>query len=142
MSGQATVEFALLLPLIVFAAMALLQVGLLVRDYLGVQHAAQVENAHAVALHTLRGAKPPPLPSLSQHVTTASVAYGVLSGVLALGLAAFGLYPRRLRLPGGRIAAPLLAGAKAVHDGVPGEYVAWLTFGAAAIGAALALLIR
>jgi len=107
-----------------------------------VQHAAQVENAHAVALHTLRGAKPPPLPSLSQHVTTASVAYGVLSGVLALGLAAFGLYRRRLRLPGGRFAAPLLAGAKAVHDGVPGEYVAWLTFGAAAIGAALALLIR
>ena len=41
MSGQATVEFALLLPLIVFAAMALLQVGLLVRDYLGVQHAAR-----------------------------------------------------------------------------------------------------
>jgi len=107
-----------------------------------VQHAAQVENAHAVALHTLRAAKPPPLPSLSQHVTTASVAYGVLSGVLALGLAAFGLYRRRLRLPGGRFAAPLLAGAKAVHDGVPGEYVAWLTFGAAAIGAALALLIR
>ena len=39
--GQATVEFALLLPLIVFAALALIQVGLLVRDYLGVQHAAR-----------------------------------------------------------------------------------------------------
>jgi len=40
-SGQATVEFALLFPLIVFAALALIQVGLLVRDYLGVQHAAR-----------------------------------------------------------------------------------------------------
>ena len=40
-TGQATVEFALLLPLVVFAALAVLQVGLLVRDYLAVQHSAR-----------------------------------------------------------------------------------------------------
>jgi Flp pilus assembly pilin Flp len=48
-AGQATVEFALLLPLIVFAALALIQVGLLVRDYVGVQHAAR-EAARAASV--------------------------------------------------------------------------------------------
>ena len=67
-SGQATVEFALLLPLIVFAALALIQVGLLVRDYLGVQHAAREaareasvnpdpEGAARAARRTLPGAR-------------------------------------------------------------------------------------
>ena len=40
-SGQATVEFALILPLVVFAALAIIQVGLLVRDHLAVVHAAR-----------------------------------------------------------------------------------------------------
>jgi hypothetical protein len=39
--GQATVEFALVLPLVVFAALAIIQVGLLVRDHLAVVHAAR-----------------------------------------------------------------------------------------------------
>ena len=42
-------EFALLLPLIVFAALALIQVGLLVRDYVGIQHAAR-EAARAASV--------------------------------------------------------------------------------------------
>jgi hypothetical protein len=40
-SGQATVEFALILPLVVMAMLALLQVALLVRDHLAVVHAAR-----------------------------------------------------------------------------------------------------
>lgn len=40
-SGQATVEFALVLPLVVMAMLALIQVGLLVRDHLAVIHAAR-----------------------------------------------------------------------------------------------------
>jgi hypothetical protein len=40
-SGQATVEFALVLPLVVMAMLALIQVGLLVRDHLAVVHAAR-----------------------------------------------------------------------------------------------------
>jgi hypothetical protein len=40
-SGQATVEFALILPLVIFAALAIIQVGLLVRDHLAVVHAAR-----------------------------------------------------------------------------------------------------
>ena len=39
--GQATVEFALVFPLVVFAALAIIQVGLLVRDDLAVIHAAR-----------------------------------------------------------------------------------------------------
>jgi hypothetical protein len=49
--------------------------------------------------------------------------------------------PRALRAPGFAL-RPLVAGLKSAHDGVTGEYVAWLTFGVAAIGAALAALIR
>lgn len=40
-SGQATVEFALVLPLVLMAALAVVQVGLLVRDQLAVVHAAR-----------------------------------------------------------------------------------------------------
>jgi hypothetical protein len=48
-SGQSTVEFALLLPLVVFAALAVLQVGLLVRDQVAVVHAAR-EAARAASV--------------------------------------------------------------------------------------------
>ncbi|HEX9504864.1 MAG TPA: TadE/TadG family type IV pilus assembly protein [Acidimicrobiia bacterium] len=39
--GQATVEFAFVLPLLLLVAMAIIQVGLVVRDQLGVVHAAR-----------------------------------------------------------------------------------------------------
>jgi TadE-like protein len=48
-SGQSTVEFALLLPLIVFAGLAVLQVGLIVRDHVAVVHAAR-EAARAASV--------------------------------------------------------------------------------------------
>jgi TadE-like protein len=47
--GQATVEFALLLPLIVFAALAVIQVALVVRDQMAVVHAAR-EAARAASV--------------------------------------------------------------------------------------------
>jgi hypothetical protein len=39
--GQATVELAFLLPLIVLALLAVVQIGLVVRDQMGVVHAAR-----------------------------------------------------------------------------------------------------
>jgi hypothetical protein len=48
-AGQATVEFALLLPVVVLALLAIGQVGLVVRDELGVVHAAR-EAARAVSV--------------------------------------------------------------------------------------------
>ena len=47
--GQATVEFALVLPLILFGLMAILQVGLVVRDQVAVVHAAR-EAARAASV--------------------------------------------------------------------------------------------
>jgi uncharacterized protein (UPF0333 family) len=53
--GQATVEFALVLPLIVLAALAVIQVGLVVRDQMGVVHAAR-EAARAASVDRDPGA--------------------------------------------------------------------------------------
>ena len=39
--GQATVEFAFVIPLVVLAALAVIQVALVVRDQMGVVHAAR-----------------------------------------------------------------------------------------------------
>lgn len=47
--GQATVEFALLLPLVVAALLAVVQAGLVVRDQVAVVHAAR-EAARAAAV--------------------------------------------------------------------------------------------
>ena len=47
--GQATVEFAFLLPLVVFAALAVIQIGLVVRDQMDVVHAAR-EAARAASV--------------------------------------------------------------------------------------------
>ena len=47
--GQATVEFALVLPLVVFGLLAILQVGLVARDQVAVVHAAR-EAARAASV--------------------------------------------------------------------------------------------
>ena len=47
--GQATVEFALILPLVVFLILAVLQTALILRDYVGVVHAAR-EAVRAVSV--------------------------------------------------------------------------------------------
>jgi hypothetical protein len=47
--GQATVEFAFVLPLVVLAALAVVQVALVARDQLGVEHAAR-EAARAASV--------------------------------------------------------------------------------------------
>lgn len=47
--GQATVEFALILPMVVLLLLAILQTALIVRDYVGVVHAAR-EAARAASV--------------------------------------------------------------------------------------------
>jgi Flp pilus assembly protein TadG len=49
--GQATVELALVLPVLVLALLAVLQVALVVRDHVSVVHAAR-EAARAASVHT------------------------------------------------------------------------------------------
>jgi Flp pilus assembly protein TadG len=48
-SGQATVEFALVLPLVIFLILAVLQSALVVRDYVATVHAAR-EAARAASV--------------------------------------------------------------------------------------------
>jgi hypothetical protein len=47
-----------------------------------------------------------------------------------------------LRTGGGLALRPLFGCLRSIHDGVTGEYVAWLTFGVAAIGGALAVIVH
>jgi multicomponent Na+:H+ antiporter subunit D len=110
-----------------------------------VVHAQAFVRPHAVALEALHGvqAAAPAVPHV--HLGSATVAYGALSVLLAMLVGALSLYreglPERLRRGAG-VLQPLFGALRSVHDGVTGEYVAWLTFGTAAIGGALSLLIR
>ena len=56
--GQATVEFALVLPLLAVLLLAVVQVGLVVRDQVLLTHAAR-EAARAVAVREVPSASPP-----------------------------------------------------------------------------------
>jgi multicomponent Na+:H+ antiporter subunit D len=66
------------------------------------------------------------------------VGLGVLSALLALGFAALGLWPERLR----GLARPMRTAVKplrALHTGHVGDYVAWLFAGVAALAALVGL---
>jgi multicomponent Na+:H+ antiporter subunit D len=75
-----------------------------------------------------------------------SYAYGAASALLAVALAWVGLYrrriPRAVRRALDASAGPVVQRLKLLHDGVVGEYVTWLTVGAAAITGLLAVLTR
>ena len=83
----------------------------------------------------------PPTPLHAHPAATWSplgVGLGVLSTLLALGFAALGLWPDRLRL----LLRPMQAGMKpvrALHTGHVGDYVAWLFAGVAALAALVGL---
>ena len=77
----------------------------------------------------------------------ASVAWGLVAFVGAIALALFALYRDKLLAPRTRERAFALAGGglnvlRNLHSGVIGDYVAWLTFGVAALGGLLALALR
>jgi multicomponent Na+:H+ antiporter subunit D len=111
-----------------------------------VAHAQAFLHPHETALEVLHGftAAAPAAPPF--HFAASTLAYGALAAILAALLGALSLFrdslPGRLRSGGGLAVRPMLGGLRAIHDGVTGEYVAWLTFGVAAIGGALALLVR
>jgi multicomponent Na+:H+ antiporter subunit D len=87
----------------------------------------------------------PQLPFALSPTTPSSLLYGAGAGGLTLLFTAFGLF--RQRLPSGlrrstaRVAFPTLDGLRAVHSGIVGDYVTWLTVGAAAIGGVWALTL-
>jgi len=103
----------------------------------------------AYAGHVLHGAPVPTsarLPYAVAHSTLESVLYGVGATALALALAAFGLYRRRLpqaaREAATRLLLPPLDGLRALHSGVVGDYIMWVTVGTAVTGGVWALVLR
>jgi len=99
-----------------------------------------------VVLHGLPVPHAPALRFALEHSTLESLLYGAGATVLALALAALGLYRRNV--PGaaaaavGRVLSPPVAALKAVHSGVVGDYVMWLVVGTAVIGGAWAITLR
>ena len=101
-----------------------------------VQEAERSVDRPAVARETLHGV-PAPLPKSTFARSPERFAFAGAAVVVAFGVAAFGLYRRRIPAA---VAAPLER-LKLLHDGVVGDYVAWLTAGTALLGGLFALLI-
>jgi multicomponent Na+:H+ antiporter subunit D len=108
--------------------------------------AERLQDRPAHAAEVLAGKVPQPPAPVPPHAGFAPYAYSIASFVLAIGFSFFGLYRRRLpallRRRVGRLLDPPVAVLKSLHSGIVGDYVAWLTFGAAALGGLLALLVR
>ena len=80
------------------------------------------------------------------HISGSDVFIGVLSTVAALACAAVGLFGRPLQaaLPARLRDAALVSlhGLRRLHDGHIGDYIAWWTAGASAIGGACLITLR
>jgi multicomponent Na+:H+ antiporter subunit D len=108
--------------------------------------AQRLEDRPAHAAEVLAGKLPRAVPPAPVHAGVAPYAYSLASLAGAVVFALFGLYrqrlPRLLRTWAGRLLEPPVTVLKALHSGVVGDYVAWLTFGVAALGGLVALLGR
>jgi multicomponent Na+:H+ antiporter subunit D len=138
-------------PLLFAPALALLVIGCgigftphLAEDATAWAQRAEDRPAHAAEV--LAGKLPPPSPPVPVHAGFAPYAYAIASVALATLVALFGLYRQRLpaivRRRAARILQPPLGVLKGLHSGVIGDYVAWLTFGVAALGGLLALALH
>jgi multicomponent Na+:H+ antiporter subunit D len=142
------------LPVLVAVTAVMLVLGLAVSVAPGLgqrveQAAGRARDRIAYVDRVLRGKvlpAPPRPPSRIEATTTESVLYGVGGTAIALGLALFGLYRRRLpefiHTPLRSALGPPVAVLRSVHSGVIGDYVAWITVGTAVIGGVWALLLR
>jgi multicomponent Na+:H+ antiporter subunit D len=108
---------------------------------------AVFEDRQGYAAAVLQGKQTPPPPAEPEPASASAVAYGVASGVAAVGLAALALFRRRV-VPSGvrrRAAAvfePVVVRFRALQSGHVGDYAAWFAFGAAALGGLFALAVR
>jgi multicomponent Na+:H+ antiporter subunit D len=144
-------ESRLTRPLLTATPLALLAAGIAVGLTPGLAERAtawaqRLEDRQANAAEVLDGKVPPTRPAIPVAAGAAPYAYSGAALVGALGFAFFGLYRRRLPRLLRRSAAPLLeppiGALKRAHSGLVGDYVAWLTFGVAALGGLVVLLGR
>ena len=108
--------------------------------------AAVFVDRHAYSAWLNHGAHVPLPPAPHTHVSTAEALLGCAGVLLALALAALGLFGRSLRqrLPAG-IKNPTHAAVAAVrgaHSGHVGDYIAWWTAGAASFGVLCLVALR
>jgi multicomponent Na+:H+ antiporter subunit D len=112
------------------------------------QGASRFGDRHAYVERTLFGAERtyPSPPVTVREGTAESVGLGLGTAAIALLTAGFGLWRQRLpelvRGLGNRALEPAIHGLKAVHSGVPGDYVMWLTLGTAVLGGIWTLTLR
>jgi multicomponent Na+:H+ antiporter subunit D len=142
------------LPALVAVTAVMLVLGLAVSVAPGLgqrveQAAGRARDRIAYVDRVLRGRElpaPPRPPVRVEATTTDSVLYGIGGTVIAVALALFGLYRRRLpelvRVPLRAALGPPAAALRSVHSGVIGDYVAWITVGTAVIGGLWALLLH
>jgi multicomponent Na+:H+ antiporter subunit D len=113
------------------------------------EHAAEFfQDRHSYVETVLNGQLEHPAPGTSAllKLPAASVAWSLVSLAGAVAFALLALYrdqlvPRRVRERSHDLVGGGLNALRAVHSGVIGDYVAWLTFGVAAFGGLLALVL-
>jgi multicomponent Na+:H+ antiporter subunit D len=107
------------------------------------QAAGQFTDTREYARVVLDGAQPHVRPLEHPPTGTESVLWALVATAGAAGAAAFGLWrsrvPRALHELGGRLLLPPIDGLRGLHSGHVGDYVAWLTFGTAVLGALFAV---
>ncbi|HWE59214.1 MAG TPA: complex I subunit 5 family protein [Solirubrobacteraceae bacterium] len=111
------------------------------------QRAAGLMADHrAYAAWVLHGAHVPLPPAPQDHASLTEALIGCAGIVLALGLAALGLFgrPLRERLPASvsNFARRVVVAVRGAHSGHIGDYIAWWTAGAASLGAVCLLALR
>jgi multicomponent Na+:H+ antiporter subunit D len=88
----------------------------------------------------------PSAPVMLHRAKGYSSAFGLGSAAIAFASAAFGLYRRSLpaavRARGARLLEPPVGALKAVHSGIVGDYVMWITLGTAVLGGVWAITLR
>jgi len=94
----------------------------------------------SVVLHARVESAPRRLPYALEPTSTESLAYGAGAVVLALSIAGVGLAGVRGR--GRRFLEPPVDALKALHSGLVGDYVVWLTVGTAVFGGVWAVTLR
>jgi multicomponent Na+:H+ antiporter subunit D len=142
-------------PLLVSAAAVAIALGLVASVVPGLQqrteHGAErfVDRSGYVAsvLHG-RPAQGPParLPYTVEAATPSGLAYGLGGTAVALAVAAFGLWYRRLPglllRAGTRVATPPAVALRAMHSGIVGDYLLWIAFGTAVVGGVWGITLR
>jgi multicomponent Na+:H+ antiporter subunit D len=151
---ESPVERTASIPVLIGVAATAIVLGLVASVVPGLQvrteHGADVFRDHAgYVARVLNGTTrpgPPRLPFTVEGATGTSLAYAVGALVLAVGLAAFGLWYRRLPRPTLAVAARVVGAPihllRAAHCGIVGDYLLWLAAGTVVLGGVFAFSLR